>query len=162
MAKEAERKAQIAKEQGPKKVAAINLSQKWINWVIVALIAFQVFLNIAAYNAALAGMKNISLFFVGLILVTFAGFFHVYRYGLNEAKKAPPPPPTPIPDERPKALEEAPAAPESGKLPEDDSGDDKKEAPKEIPETPTPQVKADVQVDLNKDQNLGTSDLTKP
>ncbi len=161
MAKEAERKAQIAKEQGPKKVAAINLSQKWINWVIVALIAFQVFLNIAAYNAALAGMKNISLFFVGLILITFAGFFHIYRYGMNEAKKAPPPPPTPIPDERPKALEEAPA-PESGKLPESSPGDDKKEAPKKIPETPTPQVKADIQVDLNKDQNLGTSDLTKP
>ena len=46
LAKEAERKAKIAKEQGPKKIASINLSQKWINWVIIGLIAFQVFLNI--------------------------------------------------------------------------------------------------------------------
>ncbi len=107
-------------------------------------------------------MKNISLFFVGLILVVFAGFFHVYRYGLNEAKKAPPPPPAPIPDERPKALEEAPATPESGKLPEGSSGDEKKETPKELSEAPTPQVKADIQVDLNRDQNLGTADLSKP
>ncbi|MFB5598022.1 MAG: cytochrome bc complex cytochrome b subunit, partial [Nitrosopumilaceae archaeon] len=83
-------------------------------------------------------------------------------YGLNEAKKAPPPPPTPIPDERPKALEEVPTTPESGKLPDGGTRDDKKETPKEISEVPTPEVKADVQVDLNKNQNLGASDLTKP
>lgn len=92
LAKEAERKAKLAKKEGPKSVATISLSQKWINWVIVALLAFQVFLNIAAYNAILSGMKNISLFLVGMIMITFAAFFHVYRYGVNESKKAPPPP----------------------------------------------------------------------
>ena len=92
LAKEAERKAKLAKAKGPNKVAAINLSQKWINWVIVALLAFQVFLNIAAYNAALTGMKNISLFLVGMIMLVFAAFFHIYRYSVNESKKAPPPP----------------------------------------------------------------------
>ena len=66
MAREAERKAKLAKEQGPKKVATIDLSEKWINWVIVALIAFLVFLNIAAYNASITGFKNLSLFWVGL------------------------------------------------------------------------------------------------
>ena len=64
-----------------------------------------VFLNIAAYNAALTGMNNLSLFFVGLILIIFAGLFHVYRYGMNEANN-PPPPPTPIPKEKAKALED--------------------------------------------------------
>ncbi len=105
LAKEAERKAKLAKDNGPNKVATINLSQKWINWVLVALLAFQVFLNIAAYNAALTGMNNISLFFVGLILIVFGAFFHIYRYGLNKASEAPPPPPVYIPDEMPKELE---------------------------------------------------------
>ena len=95
LAKEAERKAKLAKEKGPKKVSAIHLSQQWVNWLIVALLAFQVFLNIAAYNAALTGMKNIELFLVGMIMITFAGFFHLYRYSMNESKKAPPPPPPP-------------------------------------------------------------------
>lgn len=98
LAKEAERKAKIAKEKGPKQVSTIRLSQQWINWLIVALLAFQVFLNIAAYNAALTGMKNIELFLVGMIMITFAGFFHLYRYSMNESKKAPPPPPPPKAD----------------------------------------------------------------
>ena len=72
LAKEGERRAKMAKQNGPKKVSQINLSDKWINWVIVALIAFQVFLNIAAYNAAISGMKNMSLFLAGLILIVFA------------------------------------------------------------------------------------------
>jgi ubiquinol-cytochrome c reductase cytochrome b subunit len=95
MAQEAERKAKLSKEKGPKKVAEINLSQKWLNWIIVGLIAFQVYLNIAAYNAAITGLNNLSLFFTGLILIVFAGLFHVYRYALSEAKKPPPPPPAP-------------------------------------------------------------------
>ncbi len=98
MAQEAERKAKLNKDRGPKKVAEIHLSQKWLNWVIVALIAFQVYLNIAAYNAAITGLNNLSLFFTGLILIVFAGLFHVYRYALSEAKKAPPPPPVPEPE----------------------------------------------------------------
>jgi ubiquinol-cytochrome c reductase cytochrome b subunit len=95
MAQEAERKAKLRKEKGPKKVAEINLSQKWLNWIIVGLIAFQVYLNIAAYNAAITGLNNLSLFFTGLILIVFAGLFHVYRYALSEAKRPPPPPPVP-------------------------------------------------------------------
>jgi len=96
MAQEAERKAKLNKDKGPKKVAEINLSQKWLNWVIVGLLAFQVYLNIAAYNAAITGLNNLSLFFTGLILIVFAGMFHVYRYALSEAKR---PPPTPKPAE---------------------------------------------------------------
>lgn len=130
LAKEAERKAKLARERGPKKASAIKLTQKWINWVIVALLAFQVFLNIAAYNAMLSGMKNVSLFLVGMIMITFAGFFHLYRYGVNESKKVPPPPPSPpaemprsaaerLPEQAPeKAPEPLPEAQVPKKLPE--------------------------------------------
>lgn len=104
MAQESERKAKLNKEKGPKKVAEINLSQKWLNWIIVGLIIFQVYLNIAAYNAAITGLNNLSLFFTGLILIVFAGLFHVYRYAMSEAKKPPPPPPVAEPAiEPPKA-----------------------------------------------------------
>lgn len=116
LANESERKAKLRKESGPQKVAAINLSEKWINWLLVALLAFQVLLNIAAYNAALTGMKNISLFFVGLILLVFAGFFHIYRYGLAQAKNPPPPPPAPE-EEKPK-LQEKESVPETESTPE--------------------------------------------
>ena len=131
LANESERKAKLRKEAGPQKVAAINLSEKWINWLLVALLAFQVLLNIAAYNAALTGLKNVSLFFVGLILLVFAGFFHIYRYGLAQAKNPPPPPPA-IEEEKPKlpekeSVEEPEALPElAGKL------EDKKEISPEI------------------------------
>src|SRR5581483_1011395 len=112
LAKESERKAKLAASKSPHKpsVSPINFSGKWINWLIVGLLVFQVYLNIAAYNAALSGMKNFSLFLTGLILMVFAGMFHLYRHGLNEAKKAPTPPPTST--EPPKQLPE-----ESGKLP---------------------------------------------
>jgi len=89
LAKESERKAKLAAAKGPHKSAPINLSGKWINWLIIGLLAFQVYLNIAAYNAALSGMKNFALFLTGLILMVFAGLFHLYRHGLNEAKKVP-------------------------------------------------------------------------
>jgi len=116
MAQEAERKAKLNKDKGPKKVAQINLSQKWLNWIIVGLIAFQVYLNIAAYNAAITGLNNLSLFFTGLILIVFAGLFHVYRYAMSEAKR-PPPPPAPVQEAIPEA---APAPVEKAKeLPDD-------------------------------------------
>ena len=159
LAKESERKAKLAKEKGPKKVATINLSQKWINWLIVALLAFQVFLNIAAYNAALTGMKNISLFFIGLILIVFAGFFHVYRYGLNQAKNAPPPPPVPIHEDKPKELESQ--IPNAGKLPESQSSDTKKETKEIVQQIPAPKVQADLGVGTNKISDFGSSDLKK-
>jgi ubiquinol-cytochrome c reductase cytochrome b subunit len=111
LAKESERKAKLAASKGPHKVSQINFSGKWINWLIVGLLLFQVYLNIAAYNAALAGMKNFALFLTGLILMVFAGMFHLYRHGLNEAKKVPAPPPQaatesakPLTDESPTKL----------------------------------------------------------
>ena len=158
MAKEAERKAKLAKAKGPKKVATIDLSEKWLNWTIVALIAFQVFLNISAYNAALNGMNNLSLFYVGLILMVFAGFFHVYRYSLNQAKSIPPPPPSVPTEERPKELPQEEAVPQL---------ETKKEEKTKATTTPpqAPQIQSQHKADLpppNQDRGLGTSDLSKP
>jgi len=123
LAQESERKAKMSKEKGPKKVAEIKLSQKWLNWVLVGLIAFQVYLNIAAYNAALSGLNNLSLFFTGMILMVFAGLFHIYRYAMSEAKKPPPPPPAPEPVAHVKVPEVAKETP--------------KELPKETPKAET-------------------------
>ena len=139
LAQESERKAKLAKSKGPNKVATINLSQKWINWLLVALLAFQVFLNIAAYNAALTGMKNISLFFIGLILFVFAAFFHIYRYGMNEAKNAPPPPPVPILDEKPKEIQPQVASEKEQLTKTDAESTEKKEITAEVP-TSTPKT----------------------
>ena len=91
-----------AKRQ-PKKAGgknSISLPEKWIYIIFVALLAFQVYLNIAAYYAVLAGMKNYSLFIIGIIMLVFAGMFHLFRYGRALAKSLPPriitaPPPKP-------------------------------------------------------------------
>ncbi len=154
LAKEAERKAKLAASKRPHKSAQINFSGKWINWLIIALLIFQVYINIAAYNAALAGMKNFSLFLVGLGLMVFAGLFHLYRHGLNEAKKAPQSPPQPE-AEPPKPLE-GPA--QSGKVPP-------KEEPGKIPspkpQEAIPEIKAAALENL-KDPVVGKFDLKNP
>ncbi len=151
LAKEAERKAKLAASKGPHKVAQINLSGKWINWLIVALLAFQVYLNIAAYNAALSGMKNFSLFLVGLILMVFAGMFHLYRHGLSEAKKVPAPPPQA--QEVPKPL--APSA-DSAKLP----GKENPTPMTAANPAPAPEIKT-ADIENIKEPTVGTSDLKK-
>ena len=159
LANESERKAKLHKENAPQKVATINLSEKWINWVLVALLAFQVLLNIAAYNAALTGMKNISLFLVGIILLVFAGFFHIYRYGMAQSKNPPPPPPIKEPEEKPK-LQEPAKIPEDNKLSEESNkSEEKKELPAEIQ---TPKVQAKVVSDVNRETNVGSTDISKP
>jgi ubiquinol-cytochrome c reductase cytochrome b subunit len=162
LANEAERKSKLAKSNGPQKVATINLSEKWINWLLIALLAFQVFLNIAAYNAALIGMKNISLFFIGIILLVFAAFFHVYRYAMSQQKNAPPPAPVPVMDEKPK-LAEPDASVESSKLPEGDAQPEGKSETKESPvEVLVPKTQADLGVSTNANTNVGSGDLSKP
>ncbi len=162
LANESERKSKLAKSKGPQKVATINLSEKWINWLLVALLAFQVFLNIAAYNAALTGMKNMSLFFVGIILLVFAAFFHLYRYALSEEKNAPPPPPIPVQEEKPK-LPAPDASTEPSKLPEGDTTSEGKPEPKElVQKVPTPKTQADLGVGVDNNPNLDSADLNKP
>jgi len=170
LANEAERKSKLAKDAGPKKVASISLSEKWINWLLVALLAFQVFLNIAAYNAVLTGMKNVSLLLVGIILLVFAAFFHIYRYGMSQQKNAPPPPLQPmVEDEKPK-LAEPETAEEPGKLTEGEENSLSDTGPKEIPaKIPTPKTRADLRAGAdpnprtNPDTNTSSAtDLDKP
>ncbi|MBI3641354.1 MAG: cytochrome bc complex cytochrome b subunit [Thaumarchaeota archaeon] len=154
LAKEAERKAKLAASKGPHKVAQINLSGKWINWLIIALLAFQVYLNIAAYNAALSGMKNFSLFLVGLILMVFAGMFHLYRHGLSEAKKIPTPPPQAT-DEIPKPI--GTSSDSATTLPG-------KENPPSVTTSntaPAPEIKT-ANLENTREPTVGTSNLKTP
>lgn len=75
-----------AKKQKPAEKNPIQLPTKWLYILFIALIAFQVYLNIAAYYAVLNGMKNYSLFLMGILMLVFAGMFHLYRYGRGLTK----------------------------------------------------------------------------
>ena len=172
LAKEAERKAKLAKEKGPQKVAKIEFSEKWVNWVIIALIAFMVFLNIAAYNAAITGMKNMGLFLAGLILIVFAGMFHVYRYSMAQTQVAPPPPSI-----KRNISSKAISGTATKELPTKDPGGgsenniqekeafikelEKKDV--DVPEPQAPEIQSNkADITTEKDPNIGVSDLKKP
>jgi ubiquinol-cytochrome c reductase cytochrome b subunit len=103
LAKHAEANAKLQPKKAGK--SSINFSQKWLFALFVILLAFQVYLNIAAYYAVLQGMRNYSLFVLGIMMLVFAGMFHLYRYGRTMAKA---PPPKPVP---PAAARPAPAVP---------------------------------------------------
>jgi ubiquinol-cytochrome c reductase cytochrome b subunit len=107
LAKHAEANAKLQPKKAPK--GSINISQKWIYVLFITLLAFQVYLNISAYYAVLQGMKNYSLFIIGIMMLVFAAMFHVYRYGRARAK-APPPRPVPPTPSKPAAAP-APAKP---------------------------------------------------
>jgi ubiquinol-cytochrome c reductase cytochrome b subunit len=107
LAKHAEANAKLQPKKPSK--GSINISQKWLYVVFIALLAFQVYLNISAYYAVLQGMKNYSLFIIGIMMLVFAAMFHVYRYGRARAK-APPPRPVPPAPSKP-ATVPAPAKP---------------------------------------------------
>ena len=104
LAKHAEANAKLQ----PKKATAstsINLPMNWIYILFIALIAFQIYLNISAYYAVLNGMKNFSLFIIGIMMLVFAGMFHIYRHGRSMAN-APPLRQIPVPGPREKMLKE--------------------------------------------------------
>jgi ubiquinol-cytochrome c reductase cytochrome b subunit len=101
LAKHAEANAKLQPKKAPK--GSMNISQKWLYVLFVALLAFQVYLNISAYYAVLQGMKNYSLFIIGIMMLVFAAMFHLYRYGRALAK-APPPKPVPPTPSKPAAV----------------------------------------------------------
>lgn len=100
LAKHAEANAKLQPKKAPK--GSINISQKWLYVLFITLLAFQVYLNISAYYAILQGMKNYSLFIIGIMMLVFAAMFHIYRYGRTRAK-APPPRPVPPTPSKPAA-----------------------------------------------------------
>lgn len=75
---------------------SITLPENWTWTLIIVLLVFQVYLNISAYYAATSGFRNVELFLVGLVLITFAGIFHIYRYA-SQQKLAKPVPKAPVP-----------------------------------------------------------------
>jgi ubiquinol-cytochrome c reductase cytochrome b subunit len=115
MAKNAEANAKLQPRKAGK--SSINISQKWLYVLFVALLAFQVYLNIAAYYAVLQGMKNYSLFIIGIIMIVFAAMFHIYRYGRALAKAPPPKPIPPAPSRPAAAPKPAPATPTAPEKP---------------------------------------------
>lgn len=130
IAKHAEEKSKM--EAAKKRAAGetrkgLNLPEKWSWMLLFVLLAFQVYLNVSAYYAGLQGFRNVELFLVGLVLITFAGIFHLYRYASQQAKIAKPPEP------KAPAIEEKKAKPV------------KEEKPKpiiiEVPSKPTAQTK---------------------
>ena len=101
LAKHAEANAKLQPKKASK--GSMNISQKWLYVLFVVLLAFQVYLNISAYYAVLQGMKNYSLFIIGIMMLVFAAMFHLYRYGRALAK-APPPKPIPPTPSKPAAV----------------------------------------------------------
>ena len=108
LAKNAEANAKLQPRKAGK--SSINIPQKWLYVLFVVLLAFQVYLNISAYYAVLQGMKNYSLFIIGIIMLVFAAMFHLYRYGRALAKAPPPKPVPPAPSKPAVAPKPVPAA----------------------------------------------------
>jgi ubiquinol-cytochrome c reductase cytochrome b subunit len=108
LAKNAEANAKLQPRKAGK--SSINIQQKWVYVLFVVLLAFQVYLNISAYYAVLQGMKNYSLFIIGIMMLVFAAMFHLYRYGRALAKAPPPKPVPPTPSKPAAAPKPVPAA----------------------------------------------------
>jgi ubiquinol-cytochrome c reductase cytochrome b subunit len=142
MAKHAEANAKMQPKKAPK--GSINISQKWLYVLFVSLLAFQVYLNISAYYAVLQGMKNLSLFVIGIMMLVFAAMFHVYRYGRTRAK-APPPRPVPPTPSKPAA---APAPPKPAPV----TTASESQKPMAAPPTVTTRVSSEQMAQLEQQQ----------
>jgi ubiquinol-cytochrome c reductase cytochrome b subunit len=94
LAKNAESKAKAQPKKATGK-GPINLPAKWVYIIFIGLLIFQIYLNISAYYAVVSGMNNFSLFIIGLMMLVFAGMFHIYRHGRAMEKAPPPLPPKP-------------------------------------------------------------------
>jgi ubiquinol-cytochrome c reductase cytochrome b subunit len=155
LAKNAEANAKLQPKKSTGK-GSINLSEKSLYAIFIALLAFQVYLNIAAYYAVLNGMKNYSLFIVGIIMLVFAGMFHIYRHG-KSLQKAPPPrptvPPMPIKAKPPSLPKTGPAVEQvsaGSKVLEDSVSAEKKLAPTQSGTSSPQSVKS-----VNKTESTG-------
>ena len=120
-----------------------------------------------------------SLFFAGLILIVFAGMFHVYRYAMGQAKTTPPPPGAKRRGTK-SMIGTTKALSDDGSETSSDGGSANIEAKEELvgkieekiktTENPdaslnpdAPEIKANnADLGLNKDTDLGMSDLKKP
>lgn len=94
LAKNAEMKSKMEPKRAIGK-SPINIPAKWVYIIFIGLLVFQIYLNISAYYAVLNGMNNFSLFVIGLMMLVFAGMFHIYRHGRSMEKAPPPLPPKP-------------------------------------------------------------------
>lgn len=63
-----------------------NPSKKGLKFVILGLIAIQVLLTVSVYNAAAAGLINLSILWFGLNLLVYAALFLVYQSAFKNKK----------------------------------------------------------------------------
>jgi ubiquinol-cytochrome c reductase cytochrome b subunit len=93
----------------------------------------------------LQGMKNYSLFIIGIMMLVFAAMFHVYRYGRARAK-APPPKPVPPTPTRP-ATVPTPAKPAPATIAGSEA-----QKPMSSPQTVTTRVSSEQVAQLSQKQ----------
>jgi ubiquinol-cytochrome c reductase cytochrome b subunit len=114
-------------------------------------------------------MNNMSLFLAGLILIVFAGMFHVYRYAMSKTKEISPPP-----TGKKLQMTKSISFSDSKELPSPDSvvvGSEVKSSSKpengeshaqQLAKPEVSEVNAGTSdLEMNKDQNIGMSDLKK-
>jgi ubiquinol-cytochrome c reductase cytochrome b subunit len=135
LAKNAEANAKLQPKKPGAGKSSINIPVKWIYAVFIALIAFQVYLNIAAYYAVISGMKNYSLFIVGIMMLVFAGMWHLFRHGRSMEKA---PPPKPVIPPSPLKAKSTPPLTSTSKPPLVQSGESVKPTPSTSPKEEKP------------------------
>lgn len=62
---------------------ASYLSPGWISILIFALVGLQIFLNFSAFLANLEGYRELSMIYIGFIIISFGATFHLLRYRIN-------------------------------------------------------------------------------
>jgi ubiquinol-cytochrome c reductase cytochrome b subunit len=135
LAKNAEANAKLQPKKPGAGKSSINIPVKWIYAVFIALIAFQVYLNIAAYYAVISGMKNYSLFIVGIMMLVFEGMWHLFIHGRSMEKA---PPPKPVIPPSPLKAKSTPPLTSTSKPPLVQSGESVKPTPSTSPKEEKP------------------------
>jgi len=67
----------------PKSMPMTTLKSNWLFITMAALIVFQIFLTALSIHAYSNGLNSLSLFELGLVMITFSVMTHLYRYGKN-------------------------------------------------------------------------------
>lgn len=68
--------------RGKRPQSVTFLSAKWVTIVILAMLAFQIFLNVniaMMFIGAIKSFPNIEMFDLGAVVLTFAGMYHIFR-----------------------------------------------------------------------------------
>ena len=73
----------VSRSPRPKSMPMTTLKSNWLFITMGALIVFQIFLTALSIHAYSTGLNSLSLFELGLVMITFSVMTHLYRYGKN-------------------------------------------------------------------------------